>query len=94
MILYRFAFAFTLMAAAFAAVAAQSYAPPPVQMPDEPTVAAIAARTRQLEETLEALRRQGLRDPYLADAQIYHKAASWISRHGWDWMGSQCWTLR
>src|SRR5262249_14450128 len=32
-------------------------------------------------QALESLRRQGVRDPWLAEVQIYHKAASWIVRH-------------
>jgi dienelactone hydrolase len=78
---YRLGSALATIVAAFSLAAAQSYAPPPVQMPDEATLKAIANKSRQLEEAIESLRRQGVRDPYLADAQIYHKAANWIGRH-------------
>ena len=41
----------------------------------------IDAKTRKLETVLAALRRQGVHDPWLADVEIYHKAATWIVRH-------------
>src|SRR5438874_10988836 len=60
---------------------AQDYAPPPSQTPDEAVRKDIAARTRKLGQILDALRRQGVRDPYLAEVEIFHKAATWIVRH-------------
>ncbi|HEV3116184.1 MAG TPA: hypothetical protein VGY58_03975 [Gemmataceae bacterium] len=70
-----------LLLAALGIAAAQSYAPPPVKMPDEQTLQTIKEKTVLLAELLESLRRQGVHDPYLAEVQIYHKAASWITRH-------------
>jgi pimeloyl-ACP methyl ester carboxylesterase len=64
-----------------AALTAQSFAPPPSQAPDEKLLKAIEARTTKLDRALEALRRQGVRDPWLAEVEIFHKAARWIVRH-------------
>src|SRR5437016_1955226 len=76
------------------ALSAQSYALPPVKMPDEATLKAIASKITLLGDTLEALRRKGVRDPYLADAQIYHKAATWIKRHNEFYQAQAgAWTL-
>jgi predicted esterase len=60
--------------------AAQDYAPPPSQAPDEATRKAIAEKTRTLGQIVESLRRQGVRDPFLAEVEIFHKAAMWIVR--------------
>jgi predicted esterase len=68
----------------FAAVTAfaQNYAPPePVRATDE-QLRAIKAKADKLEFALASLKKRGLRDPYLADIEIYHKAAAWIVRHG------------
>jgi predicted esterase len=62
-------------------LAAQSFAPPPSQPPDEATLRAIENKTARLENAVATLRRQGVRDPWLAEIQVYHKAASWIVRH-------------
>jgi pimeloyl-ACP methyl ester carboxylesterase len=59
----------------------QSYEPPPVKSPDESTVNAINAKTAKLDQALAALRMQGVKDPVLAEIEIYHKAATWIVRH-------------
>jgi predicted esterase len=61
--------------------AAQDYAPPPSHPPDEATRTDIADRTRKLGQIVDSLRRQGVHDPYLADVEIYHKAATWIVQH-------------
>jgi predicted esterase len=60
---------------------AQNYAPPPSQPPPEATLKAIADKTAQIGSLISALRRQEIRDPYLSDVEIYHKAALWIARH-------------
>jgi dienelactone hydrolase len=62
-------------------LAAQNYAPPPPSMPDKVTLDAIADKTEKLGQTIDSLRRKGVRDPYLAEAEIFHKAAVWIVRH-------------
>ncbi|TMQ33119.1 MAG: hypothetical protein E6K70_14845 [Planctomycetota bacterium] len=56
----------------------QNFAPPPVQAPNEATLDAIRARSTLLNDLIDSLRRKGMRDPVLADIQVYHKAASWI----------------
>src|SRR5437588_751275 len=60
---------------------AQNYAPPASSPPDEATLTAIAEKTNRLRQTIDSLRRQGVRDPYLADVEIFHKATTWIVRH-------------
>jgi len=60
---------------------AQNYAPPPATAPDEATRKDIAGKTRKLGQIIDSLRRQGVHDPYLADVEIYHKAATWIVQH-------------
>src|SRR5947207_2208974 len=64
-----------------AAAAAAQYDPPPAKTPDKETLAAIAERTARLGNGLTTLQRQGVRDPVLADIEVYHKAAEWTSRH-------------
>src|SRR5262245_29269391 len=59
----------------------QNYAPPPVKPPDEATLTAIKAKKDFLAKRLETLRQQGVRDPALAEVEIYKKAADWIVRH-------------
>jgi hypothetical protein len=61
---------------------AQQFAPPAAKPPDETTLKTIVAKTEKLERAILALRKQGLRDPALADIEIFHKAAVWIVRHG------------
>jgi dienelactone hydrolase len=62
-------------------VLAQDYAAPPAQAPSETTLKAIEEKTTKLGQRLQAQRREGLRDPQLAEIEIYFKAASWIRRH-------------
>ncbi len=64
-----------------AAASAQNFAPPPSRAPDEATRKAIEAKAAKLDRAVAALRRQGARDPWLAEVEIYHKAAAWILRH-------------
>src|ERR1700737_715745 len=77
-----------------ALLSAKDYAPPPSQPPDEATLKAIEARTAKLGSVLAALRRQGVRDPWLAEVEVYHKAAEWIVRHN-EFFAPQAgqWTL-
>jgi predicted esterase len=55
--------------------------PPKATAPPAETLKAIAARADKLATAIEALRRKGVGDPFLADVEIYHKAATWITRH-------------
>ena len=72
--------AFSIVLAAAVAMA-QNYAPPPALAPGEATRKAIADKTAKLGQIIESLRRQGVRDPYLAEVEVFHKAATWIVRH-------------
>ena len=64
-----------------AAASAQNFAPPASRPPDDATRKAIEAKAAKLDRAMAALRRQGLRDPWLAEAEIYHKAVTWILRY-------------
>lgn len=64
------------------AVSAQNYAPPEPIKATEEQLQAIKTKASKLEFALASLKRRGVRDPYLADIEIYHKAATWIVRHG------------
>jgi predicted esterase len=59
----------------------QNYAPPPAKAPNETTLKAIETKAAKLDRAMASLRRQGLGDPWLAEVQIYHKAATWIVQH-------------
>jgi dienelactone hydrolase len=59
-------------------VSAQNYDPPPSQAPDDATLKAITDKTAKLGDFIDTLKRQSVQDPYLADAEIYLKAAQWI----------------
>jgi dienelactone hydrolase len=78
-------FRYLLAAAAVVAIAgllpAQNYAQPPAVAPDEATLKAITDKTTELGNALAALRKQGVGDPFLAETEIYHKAAVWVVRH-------------
>src|SRR5262249_26481479 len=59
-------------------VLAQNFAPPPSKPPKKEVLQAIDAKTEKLSKTLSSLRRQKVSDPWLADVEIYLKAAQWI----------------
>ncbi len=56
-------------------------APPETFKPTEEQLQAIHERSAKLEKALGILRRQGVRDPFFAEIEIYWKAADWITRH-------------
>ena len=60
---------------------AQDFAPPPSIPPTAEQKKDLSARTEKLGNALGVLSRQGVRDPALADIEIFHKAADWIVRH-------------
>jgi predicted esterase len=62
-------------------LAAQNYESSPSQAPDEATRKVIAQKTAQLGKQLDFMRRQSVREPALANVEIYHKAAVWVVRH-------------
>jgi len=72
-----------------------NYAAPvkPVEA-DAESLKQIQAKMDKLERNIAALRRQGLRDPFLAEIEIYYKAADWIVRHKQFYQkDSVAWTL-
>jgi predicted esterase len=78
---FRFFLAAVFVFSAQALVFCQSYDPPPAKPPDDATLNTIAAKIQKLDEALGTLRMQGVKDPVLAEIEIYHKAAAWIVRH-------------
>ena len=53
-------------------------APPP---PDAAVVKALGQQVDKLERKIATLQRLGVADPYLAEVEIYHKAAIWVLEH-------------
>jgi len=73
---------------------AQQFAPPAAKTPAEATLKTIAAKTEKLGAAIAALKRQNVRDPGLAEVEIFHKAALWIVQHGeWFHANSGDWTV-
>jgi predicted esterase len=75
------AVAVVLIILAAGLTAAQNYAPPLSSPLDQATLKAITDRSNKLRQVIDSLRRQGIREPYLADVEIFYKAATWIVRH-------------
>jgi predicted esterase len=63
-----------------AAAALQQYAPPAPTRPDEDTRKTIDRRIDQLDDKLGRLRALGVNPFLIADAEVYLKAARWITR--------------
>jgi predicted esterase len=80
--LLRLLSALTLVGVVAAVSAALQYEPPAAKAPDAATLRAIEKRTDELAQALDNLRRHSVHDPYLADVEIFYKAARWIVRHG------------
>jgi hypothetical protein len=91
--LSRLLFAPVLLAAAVGVVPAQSYAPPPAKEPDEATKKEIATRVEKLEQRIAQLRKRGVPEPVLGDAEVYLKAARWVVARN-EYYGNQAaaWT--
>src|SRR5581483_7351499 len=53
----------------------------PVKVTEE-QLDAIKQRLDRLEQVVSSLRRRGVRDPVLADIEVYLKAAEWMRSHG------------
>lgn len=62
-------------------LAAQDFQPSPSKQPDAKFLKEVAARATKLGKGVGVLRKQGLRDPWLADVEIYHHAATMIVQH-------------
>ncbi len=71
-----------LLAIAAPGLFAQDFAPPEPLKPADEQLATIRSRVNKLYAAVKSLRRQGVRDPVLADVEIYAKAGEWILRHG------------
>src|SRR5262249_59914977 len=86
--------ALAFLVSAVCLLPAQSYAPPKSVPPTDDQKKEIIARAEKLQERLNQVQRRGVRDPILADAAIYLKAAQWITRHD-EFYGDQtaAWTL-
>jgi hypothetical protein len=79
---------------------AQTYAPPPVQKPDEETLAKIKAKMEELDKAIKELNdpkvytQLHVSHEFWPDIEIFHKAAVWILRHGeWYHKDYPKWTL-
>src|SRR4051794_488682 len=70
------------LASAVVMSAALALAAPPPRQPEGEARKAIEERLERLRRGLDTLRRQGVRDPSLADIEVYHKAVVWVLRHG------------
>lgn len=70
-----------LLSALIFAQEAPSFAPPPLEPPDEKTRDLIEQRTDQLETAVERLGKVAVRDPGLADVEIFLRAAQRIVKH-------------
>jgi pimeloyl-ACP methyl ester carboxylesterase len=64
----------------FTALTAQEFQPPPPTTTEPAVLESIKAKTEKLGRILAVLRKQGVRDPGLADAEVYHEAALKIVR--------------
>lgn len=73
--------AVVLLPVLVSALGAQDFAPPPPNAPDAATRKTIEEKTQRLGKLVEFLRKQSVRDPALADVEIFHKAAQMILRH-------------
>ena len=69
------------LAFALAAFAAPPKDAPPPAPPDAETVKAIKEQAKKLDSQIRILRSSGVSDPYLADVEIYLKAAEWVLKH-------------
>ena len=56
-------------------------APPPPAPPDAEAVKAIKEQVKKLDSQIRIIRSSGVSDPYLADVEIYLKAAEWVLKH-------------
>lgn len=63
------------------ALQSQDFAPPPGSLPPPETLKEIQSKTNRLGKMIASLRRQGVRDPALADVEIFHQAAVAIVEH-------------
>src|SRR5262245_27426106 len=62
-------------------VLGQGFAPPPVKMPEDATLKHLQQRTATLGQAAASLRRQGVRDPGLADLEVYLQGVQRLLEH-------------
>ncbi len=94
MTLHRWFFPVACCLLPVAFLSAQSFAPPPTMQPDEETLQAIAAKTKELADAIEKARGFDAADDLIADVEVFHKAAVWIVKHGeWYHQDAAKWTL-
>src|SRR5262245_57043735 len=81
--MYRYfvAMIFCLCGVAMLAALPAQYAPPLANKPSDETLTKINQLKDKLDRALRMLRRNGIHDPLLSDVEVYHKAATWITRH-------------
>jgi dienelactone hydrolase len=60
---------------------AQDFAPPPAKAPDAATLKQIAAKTTRLGRAVASLAKQGLPDALVAEVEVFHRAAVWVTEH-------------
>jgi hypothetical protein len=65
----------------FLAAPPAQYAPPPSVKPSAEVLKKIEELKDKLNRSLRQLRQLGVHEPALADIEVYHKAALWITRH-------------
>ncbi len=70
------------LAALCGVTALSQYAPPPVQKPEADVLKAIEEKTKKLGDEIEHLRKLGVKEPLLADVQVFHRAAVSIVKLG------------
>jgi pimeloyl-ACP methyl ester carboxylesterase len=70
-----------LLLAAGTLLLAQDFTPPPVQTPDADKLKAIKEKTSLLAKKIVELRKQKVPDVWLAEIEVYHRAADLIVKH-------------
>jgi len=75
------AFVLSLSILSLLAQTPSPYAPPEPIKPSEEVLKKIEERKDKLTRNIQQLRRLNVRDPNLADIEVYLKAANWITRH-------------
>lgn len=83
-----------ISACAAASLHAQDYAPPPANLPSADEQKQIGEKTNRLAQVLYTLRKQGVADTVLVDAEVYLQAAQSIVQHKeYFSKDSAAWTL-
>jgi pimeloyl-ACP methyl ester carboxylesterase len=78
----RFVISCLLTAFVLPVVFAQKFAPPEPVKPTDEQLRVMRSRYNKLDSLISSMKRQGVRDPYMADIEIFAKATEWIVRHG------------